>query len=341
MAFFEKDPDVQAQKAAEAALRSKRRDRDGLAERLGIAEAAITSYRAQARQLAADGADDKAISAAEGKMRDAQDRVQTLTGAIGDVDKIVAGLEAEIDRIVDKTCRVETSIAVAAMADRLAKAQAAHQAAALELESAAKEGGLLIPESGAVHHFVLSAREQLVPAIEMIVGALKQHARGVLDGHYPASLPRPAPPPVKLAIVPAPEATVNIFALKNLKFVNREGGVTTICKNKRHDLPKALAEEALRTRVALALSEKKRIEDLEYNAESFFVPAESSCVWLGTPGREAPVRSPRPGGPPVMHSLSPTEFTPNPNTPPPYTLRVPTSPIEPMAVGARKLDAEE
>ena len=140
MVLFEKaDPDVQAQKAAEAALRAKRRDRDGLAERLGIAEAAITSYRAQARQLAADGADDKAISAAEGKMRDAQDRRVTLSGAIGDVDKIIAGLSAEIERIVGKRCRAETNLAVIAMADELAEAQADFTKAAQRLEAAARE----------------------------------------------------------------------------------------------------------------------------------------------------------------------------------------------------------
>src|SRR6266404_5393912 len=124
MALFEKsDPDLQAQKPAEGMLRAKRRDRDSLAERLGIAEAAIASYRAQARQLAADGADDKEITKIESRMRDSADRSVTLSGAIVDVDKIIAGLEREIDQIVDKRCRAETSIAVNAMADRIAKAQ--------------------------------------------------------------------------------------------------------------------------------------------------------------------------------------------------------------------------
>jgi hypothetical protein len=148
LALFEKaDPDVQAQKAAEAALKAKRLDRDNLAESLGIAEAAIVSYRQRARQLAADGGDDKEITKAEGKMRDAQDRSVTLTGAIVDVDKIITGLEAQIEAIIDKRMRAETSAACIAMADRIAKAQVAHEAAALELELAAKEGGILIPEA--------------------------------------------------------------------------------------------------------------------------------------------------------------------------------------------------
>src|SRR5580704_2450732 len=107
ISIFEKgDVDVQAQKAAESALRAKRRDRDNLAERLGISEVAVVSHRAKARELARDGGDDAAITKAEGKMRDAQDRVVTLSGAIGDVDKIIAGLEAQVEAIIDRRCRV-------------------------------------------------------------------------------------------------------------------------------------------------------------------------------------------------------------------------------------------
>ena len=335
MAFFEKDPDVQAQKAAESALRSKRRDRDGLAERLGIAEAAITSYRAQARQLAADGADDKAISAAEGKMRDAQDRSVTLSGAIGDVDKIIAGLEAQIDQIVDKRCRAETSVAVNAMADRIAKALAAHQAAALELELAAKEGGILIPESVAVYEFTRSAREQLVPAVEMVIAGLRAHSLGVRSGHGPASLPRPAPPAPVLTVVPAAEKMQTVFIKRNTKYLDQAGRTVTIAGNRKHSLPQKLAELALSTNLALPLSDQQRIRDLEYNAPAFYVPDPSACTWLGEKGQETPVRSARPGGPPIHSSL--TEFTRVDRGPP----IVGTMPVQPLAVGARKMPDEE
>jgi hypothetical protein len=334
MALFEKtDPDVQAQKAAEAALRAKRRDRDNLAERLGIAEAAITSYRAQARQLAADGGDDKAISAAEGKMRDSQDRVQTLTGALADVDKTIAGLERDIDQIVDKRCRAETSIAVTAMADRIAKAQAAHQAAAIELEAASKEGGILIPESRAVYEFTLSARTQLVPAVEMVIAGLKAHARGVLSGHGPASLPRPAAPAPVLTVVPAAEKMQTIFIKRNLKYLDQAGRIVTIAGNRKHSLPQKLAELALSTKLALPLSDQQRIRELEYNAPPFHVPDRAACEWLGEKGAETPVRSARHGGPPIHSSL--TKFEPHPgyvNTKP-FTVTVPRGP-EPEPIAA-------
>jgi hypothetical protein len=330
MALFKAtDPDLQAQKDCESSLRSRRRDRASLTERLAISETAITTYRAQARQLASEGADDKTIAVAETRMRESADRCDTLRGAVVDVDKIIAGIEAQIDQIVDKRCRRETSAAVDAMASRLAAAQAAHQAAALELEEAAKEGGILIPESVAVHQFVLSMREQLIPANEMIVDALKQHARGILAGHGSPSLPRPAPaPPVLTVVAPPPEPTMNIFAIRNLKYVNATGGITKVGKYKRADLPKKLAELALSSGVALPISDK-RMRDLEQMA-SPLQPDETSCEWIGPPGKEAPPVFMRPGGEPVAHSA----FEPHPNVREPFTVMVPRGP-EPVAVGQR------
>jgi hypothetical protein len=328
LALFEKtDPDLKAQRDIEGAVRSKRRDRDGLAERLGIAEAAIASHKAKARELARDGADDKMISVAEGKMRDAQDRVQTLTGAIVDVDKTIGELERTINEIIDKRCRTETSIAVTAMADRLAKAQVAHAAAALELELAAKEGGILIPESVAVHQFVLDARTQLVPAIEMVVAGLRAHAQGVLSGHGPASLPRPAAPPVQLKVVPA-EPMQTVFIKRNAKYLDQAGRTVTIAGNRRHSLPQKLAEEALSTNLALPLSDR-RIRDLEYNAPAFFVPSEEVCEWVGAPAKAKP--APKSTAAPVMSS----HFEPL-DRGKPYTVPIPRGP-ELVAMGSRSM----
>jgi predicted transcriptional regulator len=340
MGLFEKaDADVQAQKAAESALRSKRRDRDSLNERLGISEAAIASYRQQARQLAANCADDKAISAAEGKMRDAQDRSVTLSGAIVDVDKTIAELVAQIDQIVDKRCRAETSAAVNAMASELEDAARKFASAAQRLGDAARATGLLVPEGTALHQwYALHVREQLAPTVETIISALRAHGQGVLNGSRPAGLPRPAPEPPKLVVVPPPE-TQNVFILRNLKFVNQAGGIATAGRYKRADLPKKLAELALASGAALSISDK-RCRDLEQMA-SPLQPHETSCEWIGPKGREsAPLVMRRGGGPPIHSSL--TEFTPM-DRGKPFTVTVPRGPEpEPMqlAAGARKLDGE-
>jgi hypothetical protein len=307
ISIFEKgDVDVQAQKAAESALRTKRRDRDNLAERLGISEVAVVSHRAKARELARDGGDDAAITKAEGKMRDAQDRVVTLSGAIGDVDKIIAGLEAQVEAIIDRRCRVATGEAVSAMASELEDAGREFASAARRLADAAGASGLLVPEGTALHQwYAPHVRDQLAPTVEIIVGALQGHARGVLEGRYPPSLPRPAPEPVKLALV-KPITTQNIFALRNLKYKNAQGGVTCIGKNKRHDVPEALAALAIASKVALPISERKLIAELEQNAIPY-LPDESACSWLGEKGPEAPVRSARPVGPILSSTFTPMD----------------------------------
>jgi hypothetical protein len=344
MALFEKvDTDTKAQRDAESTLRSRRRDRASLTERLGIAEAAITSFRAQARQLASEGADDEKITRAESRMRDSADRCVTLRGAIDDVDKIITGIEREIDQIVDRRCRRETSIAVDAMAGRLATAQAAHQAAALELEEAAKEGGLLIPESVAVHQFVLSMRTQLAPAVEMIVGALRQHAQGVLSGHAPASLPRPAAPAPKLAIVPPPPPTLSLIATKKLRYTDASGAVIVCGAYRQHTFPQALGELALQTDVAVALNDK-RVRDFQAaGLATVGTPDEAGCAWWGPAGRELSQRSGKPGGPPIHSSL--TSFTPSGDGPFTVVDRggpiTGTLPTQQFAVGARKLDDGE
>jgi hypothetical protein len=169
----------------------------------------------------------------------------------------------------------------------------------------------------------------------MIVGALKGHAQGVLSGHAPASLPRPAAEPVKLAIVP-PAPTMTLFATKKLKYVDSSGSVVTVGAYHKHDFPKALGELALKTSVAALLTDK-RVRDLAATSlASVGVPEEQSCEWLGEPGAEAPDRYLRPGAT-DYHSLSPSPFTPVDRGPP----IVGTMPAQQFAVGARKLDTEE
>jgi hypothetical protein len=204
-----------------------------------------------------------------------------LHGAAAKIGKEVSEIEAAIDKVVDGRVRAETSVAVTAMADRLAKAQVAHATAALELELAAKEGGILIAESAAIYEFTRSAREQLVPAVEMVVAAFKAHSLGVLSGHGSPSLPRPAPPPVQLKVVPA-EPMQTVFIKRNTKYLDQAGRTVTIAGNRKHSLPQKLAELALSTNLALPLSDQQRIRDLEYNAPAFYVPDPSVCMaWAG------------------------------------------------------------
>jgi hypothetical protein len=333
--FFERgDPAEREQRDLEAQLKGKIDQRVDNAVRLQTAETKLNEARSNVEALALE-ADETALDRALQAKRGAEDKLSALHGTALKIGKEVSDIEAAIDKVVDGRVRRETSAAVATMATRLAEAQVAHDAAALELEAASKEGGILIAESRAVYEFTLSARQQLQPAIQMVVAALHAHAKAVIAGGAPASLPRPVAPAPVLTVVPAAEPVQTIFIKRNVKFLDQAGRTVTIAGNRRHSLPQKLAEEALSTNLALPLSDRRRIRDLEYNAPAFFVPDETSCVWLGTPGAEAPVRSARPGGP-VVHS----QFEPMDRGGPfKATLVRPAEP-EPMPMAATRKDGE-
>ena len=265
--------------------------------------------------------------------RAAEDKLSALQAASAKLAAEHAAIEREIEAIVDKRCRSETVAALGAMTARLEKAQAAHQAAALELEMSCRECALVALEGHPISAFVLDKRQQLEPAIPALIEAVKHHARAVAAGTARASLPRPEPEPVRLALVPPPPM-MTIFATKNLKFVDAAGGVTCIGANKMHSIPKALAELALAQHMALPLSEKQKIRDLEYGAVSY-LPDPAACTWLGERGAEPPARSARPGRP-ITHS-SLTTFEVMDRGPALHGV----VPAQPIAVGARKMPDEE
>jgi hypothetical protein len=310
------------------------------AVRLQTAEAKLAEARSNVEALALES-DETALDRALQSRRAAEDKLAALHGAAAKIGKEISEIEAAIDKVVDGRVRAETSVAVNAMADRLAKAQAAHEAAALELELAAKEGGILIPESVAVYQFTRSAREQLPPAVEMVVAALRAHSRGVLSGHGSPSLPQQPAPPPKLEIVP-PMPTVSLFATKKLKYLDAAGAVIVCGAYHKHTFPQALGELALRTNVAVALNDK-RVRDLQAaGLATVGTPDEAACEWLGARGREAPERFAKRGGPPIHSSL--TSFTPSGTGPFTVVDRGPpivgSMPAQPLAVGARKAEEE-
>jgi hypothetical protein len=87
-------------------------------------------------------------SSAESKARcaPAQDRAASLIGGLARINTEIAGVELEIEQIIDRRCRSETAAAVAAMIERFDKA-AAHAAAALEYEQRAKGWAFSLPRA--------------------------------------------------------------------------------------------------------------------------------------------------------------------------------------------------
>ena len=86
---FKSDPDKKLARDLDAA----RASRDGLVSRLKTADLATAERRTAAQRLARDGADDTMLDAAEAELRRAQDRITTLTAALGETEQQVAALE--------------------------------------------------------------------------------------------------------------------------------------------------------------------------------------------------------------------------------------------------------
>jgi hypothetical protein len=173
----------------------------------------------------------------------------------------------------------------------------------------------------------------LPAAIAQVTAALGSHGAGVLAGHGKASLPKPAPELVKLAIVPS-EPVVTLFVTQNLKFVGSNGAVVCIGRNRRVDLPAPIAELALASNMAVPLADKKRIQTFE-GFTGMLEPLEENCQWIGPPGKESPPKFVK-TAPPVVHS-SFTRYDRGPL----ITGTMKTTPVEPMAVGQRAMPDED
>ncbi|SHG08590.1 hypothetical protein [Bradyrhizobium erythrophlei] len=195
MALFPKASDPQ--KKAQRDLDAARASRNSLIERRQIAETSAAEHRDKARKLAREGADDQTLSAAELDMRREQDRTATFTGAISDVEATIASLEGEIAQIIDQRCRNETATALTTLADKLAAAATAFDEPVGQLAEMARESALIVLDGHPLQVFMHAVREQVPPTIAVITNGLRDHAKAVLAGTLPPTLPKPAAEPVK------------------------------------------------------------------------------------------------------------------------------------------------
>jgi hypothetical protein len=219
MAIFSKaDPAEKRQRDLEGQLKDKLTSRDNLIERRKSAEASAAAHREKARKLAGDGAVDAALSAAESAMRREQDRAATLGDALGDVETTIGNLEREIAQIIDQRCRAETAAAVTALADKWATAGAAFDATVGELADLARESATIVPDAHPLKVFLQAVKQQVPPEAGLVSNVLRDHAKAVLAGTAPASLPKPEAEPAQLRAV---EAVSPVLAAANFQRLDR------------------------------------------------------------------------------------------------------------------------
>jgi hypothetical protein len=335
MALFSKstDPDAKLRRELQAKL-DARGDNVLRQEAAGVKLAEARS----AVELAALGADESKLDAALSAKRAAEDKVAALSAASAGIGQEIAAIEQQLAEAADKRTRAATARELEGLIAKWQEAETAFVEAARAVQAVSDRAAMVCPEALGTSQFAQSAAQELPAAGAVIVSVLESHRRGVLAGGCRATLPKAAAPAPALAIVP-PAPMMTLFAMKKLKYVDAAGSVVTVGAYCKHTFPKALGELAIRTKVAAALDDKGARELSATSLASVGVPDESSCQWLGEPGREAPDRYLRPGGEPVYRSTSPSPFTPV-DRGAPYTVPIPRGP-EPIAAGASRSQLPE
>jgi hypothetical protein len=227
MALFHKsDPAKKRQRDLEDKLKATIADRDKIAERLREFQARATDRRDAARSLVRDGGDDAKLAIVESEMRAAEDRVDTLTGGLADIENDVGELKREIAQVIELRCRQETAAAVNAVADRWASVGAAFEAAVGQLADLARESATIVPDARPLKVFLEAVKQQVRPETGLVTNVLRDHAKAVLAGTAPASLPKPEADPSQLKVVePTPPHGVNtadpVLAAANFQALGR------------------------------------------------------------------------------------------------------------------------
>jgi hypothetical protein len=257
MAFFAKaDPAERQQRDLETKLKAKRANRDDLVQRRAAAEASAAAHREKAVKLASDGGgDDAALSAVENTMRGELDRVATLNAALATVEAAIADLEREIAQIVDHRCRAETAAAVATIVKKWGSASVVFNTAIGELVELARESAIIIPDAEPLKVFLEAVQQQVQPEANLITSVLEGHAKAVLAGTAPASLPKPAAL-AQPKIIEQP-VTERMFAMRVVRWVDAKGVPQLADQYTDVDLTPAAASNGRRCNAVVPLDDPR------------------------------------------------------------------------------------
>jgi hypothetical protein len=284
-----------------------------LSDRLTAAQSAVTERQAATRALACDGADDGALDAAEAALRAAQDRVATLSAALGDADTQVAVLESEQAHLADQRLRAESAAAIEAMAHEIEKAGVAFGVAAAQLTEISRRVAEIVLDGHGLAAFAMNAGGEVPAAVEMIARLLRDRARATIDGAAPAALPKAETVPLK-ASPPAPPETEMVFCLRHCKW--RDPVTDEVRLGARFEdceMPPKIAARALRSGAATRMDDPRRrpnkgtwgrrpIAEHCFNLDAVDVDALPSIDAFVEPPAEIHASAPNIEHAPVKHS---------------------------------------
>jgi hypothetical protein len=250
MALFTKAPEKTLSRDRDAAKANV----DRLAVRLTDAEQAVITTKSAA-QTAALAGDDGALDSAEAAEGAALRRLTTIRAAHADSEKALALLEDQLVTISDQRLRTATADETNELADTLAQAGQSFDISISELVTLTAKIAPFIFESRGLEAFSASSKIEVPAAIEIISALLREHAKMVLNGSAPATLPRQEAP-FKSTIPEKPVAR-RLFALRAVSW--REGDVLRAAQRYTDvDLPPACAARAIKARVCVEMDDPVR-----------------------------------------------------------------------------------
>jgi hypothetical protein len=103
----------------------------------------------------------------------------------------------------------------------------------------------------------MNVRTEVPPAAISIITQLKHHAKQVLSGHAPASLPKPEPEPAP-AVIEQPAPTQRYFAMQSIKWTDAKGELRFCQQYEDADLTPAAAQRGLRCNAVVPLADARR-----------------------------------------------------------------------------------
>jgi hypothetical protein len=240
MAFFKRE--LSPVERFERALKEKQTARQKLANRLSVAETALSEQRTEAERLAVAGATNAKLARAEAKMRTVEDRAKTLRATLVEFDEQVIATERALADARAQRDRDKAADEIEALAAAIEQAGPRFEAGAAALVEAVAKGTAQVLEATRFASSVDEMRREVLSAADLICWELRSTAVRTRAGNANVALLAP-PEPKQL---PAPEIERQlIYTLNPLSW--REGNeVRKVAAFTMVGLPKTLLPVALR-----------------------------------------------------------------------------------------------
>lgn len=251
MAFFKEAPIKGLTRDHDAAKSNV----DRLAIRLTTAEQAVIDAKTLAQSRALSG-DDAGLDAAEVAGAAALLRLSSIAAAHTEAEQVLAKLDNQISAALDAKTRAATAREAEALASDLEQAGASFDIAINALAAITAKVSPFVFEARGLEAFSTSSGTEVPSAVSIIASLLREHARSVLAGAAPATLPTPTAP-FAPTIAPKP-ATRSLFTLRAVSWTNGDGALRVAPKFSDAELPLDAADRAIAANVAVEMDSPLR-----------------------------------------------------------------------------------